>query len=166
MSTQENYSPEEWEAIVDGPAIAGSLIVMADPAFFGSIKESAAIAKAINEFSETSQSELIKGIGQFIRAGYKFKTPDMPKDQGMDAVLQALIAKCQRTAKIVNRVSPEESEVYRKFLIDVAQKTAESSKEGGFLGIGAVRVSEQEEAALEKLTAALEIESSSENEDE
>lgn len=166
MSKQENYSTEEWEEVVNGPAVAGSLIVMADPAFFGAIKESAAIAKAINDFAESSDTELIQSIGQFIRAGYKFKTPDMPKDQGMDAALTALIAECRRAAKIVNRVSSEESDAYREYLVAVAQRTAESSKEGGFLGIGAVRVSEREEAALKKLTEALAVDFSEEEEDE
>ncbi len=126
----------------------------------------AAIAKAINEFAESSDSELIQSIGQFVRAGYKFKTPDMPKDKGMEAVLTALIAESRRAAKIVNRISPEESDSYRKYLVAIAQRTAESSKEGGFLGIGAVRVSEREEAALKKLTAALAVDFSEENGDE
>jgi hypothetical protein len=166
MSNQESYSAEDWEEVVNGPAVAGSLIVMADPAFFGAIKESAAIAKAINEFAVSSDTELIRAIGQFVRAGYKFKTPDMPKDQGMEAVLIALIAECRRAAKIVNRISPDESNAYREYLVAIAQQTAESSKEGGFLGIGAVRVSEQEEEALKKLREALAVEFSEENGDE
>lgn len=166
MSKQEDYSAEDWEEVVNGPAVAGSLIVMADPAFFGAIKESAAIAKAINEFAESSDAELIQSIGQFVRAGYKFKTPDMPKDKGMEAVLTALIAECRRAAKIVNRVSPEESEAYREYLVAIAQRTAESSKEGGFLGIGAVRVSEQEATALKKLTEALAVEFTEEDGEE
>jgi hypothetical protein len=40
-------------------------------------------------------------------------------------------------------------------LLDVAQKTAEASKEGGFLGIGGVRVSDQEKAAIEEIRTAL-----------
>jgi hypothetical protein len=37
----------------------------------------------------------------------------------------------------------------------LAQKTAEASKEGGFLGIGAVRVSGKEQAALDELAEIL-----------
>ena len=40
-------------------------------------------------------------------------------------------------------------------MLTVANATAEAGREGGFLGIGAVRVSEQEKAALETLKQAL-----------
>ena len=51
--------------------------------------------------------------------------------------------------------SADEVDEYRRFLLDVAQKAAEASKEGGFLGIGAVLVSDQEKAAIARLTEAL-----------
>ena len=41
------------------------------------------------------------------------------------------------------------------WLLTVATATAEAGREGGFLGIGAVRVSEQEQAALAALKQAL-----------
>jgi hypothetical protein len=47
MSKQEDYSVEEWDLIAGGPVVAGMTIVVADPAFFGAMKESAAIAQAI-----------------------------------------------------------------------------------------------------------------------
>ena len=40
-------------------------------------------------------------------------------------------------------------------LMYLAQQTAEASKEGGFLGIGAVRVSDKEQAALDELAEVL-----------
>jgi hypothetical protein len=42
-------------------------------------------------------------------------------------------------------------------LVGLAEATAEAGKEGGFLGIGAVRVSDQEKAALEQLKKTLEL---------
>ena len=59
MSNQNDYTPEEWKVVVGGPAVAGTLIIAADPAFFGAIKESAAIAKAINAYGQNSDIKLI-----------------------------------------------------------------------------------------------------------
>jgi hypothetical protein len=39
--------------------------------------------------------------------------------------------------------------------VAVSRKVAEASKEGGFLGIGGTRVSQQEEQAIGEITAAL-----------
>jgi len=155
MSTQADYTTEEWQQIINAPAVAGTLIITADPAFFGAIKESASIAKSINEYGEKSDVELIKAIAAAVRGGHKFETPDIPKDQGMDGALNALVAECRRAVKIVLAKSPDEAEAFSNYLMDVAKQTAESSKEGGFLGIGATRVSDREEAALQKLADAL-----------
>ena len=55
----------------------------------------------------------------------------------------------------VSAKSEEDSQAFRQWLVYLAQKTADASKEGGFLGIGAVRVSEQEQAALDELAEKL-----------
>ena len=55
MSKQEDYSTEEWNLIASGPVVAGMTIVVADPAFFGAMKESAAIAKAIIAAGQTNR---------------------------------------------------------------------------------------------------------------
>ena len=157
VSNQSDYTSEEWNMIVSGPVVAGSVIVVADPAIFGSIKETAAIAKVIAERGQSSDVELIKAIGEAVRGGHKPQTPDVPKDQGTEAIMKALIYECRRTVKIVMEKSPDEAEPYARYLLDIAEVTAEASKEGGFLGFGGTRVSEQEEAALQHLAEGLNI---------
>ena len=51
--------------------------------------------------------------------------------------------------------SPAEADEYKQWLTSLAQKTAEASKEGGFLGIGGVQVSKEENAAVNELSTAL-----------
>ena len=51
--------------------------------------------------------------------------------------------------------SSAEADEYRWWLISLAKKTAEASKEGGFLGIGGVQVSEDENAAVNELSSGL-----------
>ena len=53
------------------------------------------------------------------------------------------------------KATPEEAETFRAWLIMSAQDAAEAAKEGGFMGIGAVRVSEGEQAMLAKLREIL-----------
>jgi len=159
VSTQATYSTEEWQEIVNAPVLAGMLVIASDPAIFGSIKESAAVAKTINELGQTSDTELIREIGQAMSGEQKPQMPELPTKEGPAAVSKSLIDMCQAAALIVQEKSPEESEVFNRYLIDVAERTAESSKEGGFLGIGATRVSEKEKAAISQLATALGIES-------
>jgi hypothetical protein len=53
--------------------------------------------------------------------------------------------------------TPEETRAFKDWLIQIAQATAEATKEGGFLGIGAVRVSDKEQMALATLRHELGI---------
>jgi len=53
------------------------------------------------------------------------------------------------------KATPEEADAMRRWLVDVAQAAADSAKEGGFMGVGAVRVSEGEQKMLEQLRSAL-----------
>jgi len=157
MSKQEDYSVEEWDLIASGPAAAGMTIIVADPAFFGAMKESAAIAQAIIKAGQTSEVELIQSIAAASSKGQKYKTPDVPKDQGTEGAVKILVAECRKAARLVKEKSPDEIADYIQYLLNIAKVTAESSKEGGFLGIGATRVSEQETAALDRLAKALDL---------
>lgn len=155
MSTQADYSPEEWDMLTEAPMMAGAAIIVADPAIFGAVKESAALAKIIHEATTSARTELIRAIGQTIQAGKKLDKQEMPKESTIDATVKMLIKRCHQAALIVQAKSPEEADGFVAFLLDVAQETANASKEGGFLGIGAVRVSEHEKKAIADLAAAL-----------
>ena len=155
MSTQADYTTEEWNLVASGPVLAGMTIVVADPAFFGAMKESAAIAKAIVASGQSSDVELIQAISAASQGGKKYHTPDIPKDQGAEGAIGVLVKECQKVVQLVREKSADEADVYAQWLVDIARITAESSKEGGFLGIGATRVSERETAAIQRLAEAL-----------
>jgi len=58
-------------------------------------------------------------------------------------------------AMVDGKLSAAEATAYKEWVMSVAQTVAEAGKEGGFLGIGAVRVSPEEEAALAALRSDL-----------
>ncbi len=155
MSTQSDYSAEEWQEVVIAPVLAGMLVITSDPAVFGSIKESATVATTINEYGQSSETELMREIAQAMSGKEKPKMPELPTKEGPDAVMNVLVKKCHGAARIVESKSPDEAEAFNLYLIDVAKKTAQSSREGGFLGIGSTRVSDQEKTAIKQLADAL-----------
>ena len=53
--------------------------------------------------------------------------------------------------------SPEDADTYRTFLVNIAERTAKSAKEGGFLGFGGEWVSEEERAVLSRISEAVEV---------
>jgi hypothetical protein len=58
-------------------------------------------------------------------------------------------------ASILDTKAPQDALAFKKWLQDIAQKAAETAKEGGFLGFGGVAVSDAEKATLAEISAAL-----------
>ncbi len=56
---------------------------------------------------------------------------------------------------VARKASPAEADAYKAMLVGVAQKAAEASKEGGFLGFGGVRVSDAEHAFISEVKKAV-----------
>ena len=155
MTAQTDYTPEEWTRLISAPAAAGMLVISSDPSLFGSVKESYGVAKAIASYAATGGNELVRAIATAVQTGQKPQMPEIDKSKGSAGVLDTLIAFCQQAAEIVSAKSADEADEYKRFMLDVAQKAAEAGKEGGFLGIGAVRVSEQVTDVIGRLSEAL-----------
>jgi hypothetical protein len=155
MSKQTDYTPEEWKTISAAPVLAGLLVSVSDMSGpIGVVKEAMAVVKAVTESAASTSNELIKTLAQEIKArGGKPDMPALPADP--EGVRAALIDNCKRAAAVVSQKSAAEAEEYKRWLVSLARKTAEASKEGGFLGIGGTVVSEEESSAVNELASAL-----------
>jgi hypothetical protein len=58
-------------------------------------------------------------------------------------------------AIVTAKATPEEAQAFRAWLIATAQAAADAAKEGGFMGFGAVQVSEGEQKMLDQIRGAL-----------
>jgi len=159
MSGKTDYTAEEWTGILAAPYLAGMLIVVSDPnlGFFG---ELGALTQGITSTMSGSQSDLLKAVASEAvsrenQDAIKPKLEAFKQQKDPVALMDALQAEVVRAADVVSTKSAEDGTAYRKWIVYLAKRTAEGSKEGGFLGISAVRVSEKETQALEQLRAAL-----------
>ena len=144
MTTKAEFNAEEWSTIVSGPFIAGLTVITADRG--GSIRETVAIAKVFAEAKQAGDKlELINEL-----LGERPNTETL-KDESANpegALGEAL-------AILDSKATPEEVEAYKQLCLEIAQRVAERTKSGDFLGIGGERVSSDEQAALERLRATL-----------
>jgi hypothetical protein len=156
MSTKNDYSAEEWKAIIGAPVAAGLYITLADASGpVGIAKEAMAVGKAITESAGADAPEIVKALAETVRtAGGRPELPDVPKTDRAQMNL-ALISTLQNAISAVAAKSPAEADAYKAWLVSVATKVAHASKEGGFLGIGGTEVSTEEQEALKQLASAL-----------
>ena len=84
--------------------------------------------------------------------------PASPAEQGQrpEEIKDLALKTCQEVVALLARKAPApEAEGFKRWLLTAAQQAAEASKEGGFLGIGGVRVSAAEQAVLAELAGML-----------
>jgi hypothetical protein len=75
------------------------------------------------------------------------KSPDQARSYALEQLKQV--------AALLRQKAPGDAAGFSQWLAEVAQRVANASKEGGFLGFGGTLVSEQEQAALRDIAAAL-----------
>ena len=161
MAKQDAFTAEEWTLLRLVPSLVSGGTSAADPSgIFASIREATAGAAGMAEaFKANSALEL------FAAFAADRSIPGMPdpktllgegtREQQMANFKSAVLDRVKSAVELVARkASPAEAEAYRAMLAGVAQKAAEASKEGGFLGFGGVRVSNAEQAFIAEVKQA------------
>jgi hypothetical protein len=160
MTTKTDFTVEEWNVIRRAPFMAALVVVAASPSGpVGVVKEMFAVGKTLADVKlHGASSDLIKAVvadletaearQQSAPAELQGKTPDQARTAALEACRQA-------AAVVEKKTKPDEAQAFKQWLVSVSQKVAEAAKEGGFLGLGGTRVSEQETSALKELTSVL-----------
>jgi hypothetical protein len=163
-ATESNFTREEWSKILQSVVMAGMAVTAAEPSgLWGLLKESIASGRALIEAGANADSnELIKKVAA------DFRTPQGKAD-ARDG-LQKKFAGCKpseirdkaigvlrEVSSLLDAKAGNDAQGFKTWLLHIANEAATASKEGGFLGIGGVRVSEAEKATLADISHVLQI---------
>jgi len=143
MTGKNAFTEEEWQAVLEGPPIAGMLVITAEGG--GSFRESFALAKAYAEARQQhGESELLDEIvaakPEFDRKRYG--SAETLHREGLEHLGEAVAA-------LEAKATPEEVEDYRNFVLALAKRVAAAHKEGD------ESVSPNEQAAMEEIASRL-----------
>jgi hypothetical protein len=143
MTARDDFSPEEWHVVLEGPPSAGMIVVTAQRG--GTFRETIAMAKAYAEArTQHGESELLDEI---VSAKpeidhTRYRSAEELKENGLQH-LRDSVALLQRKA------TPEELEDYRRFVLTLADRVATAHREGG------ESISPAEQAAIQEIAASL-----------
>ena len=157
MTTKTAFTEEEWVRVVRAPLVAGMALSLADPGGpIEATKESVASLKSAT--NPPSREQLLAEVALEVQSmaqerrnplgGFKLTKDRPPREQ----VLEELAGVHRIVAA---KATSEELEAFGQWLVAAAQAAADAAKEGGFMGIGAERVSEGEQAMLERIRATV-----------
>lgn len=163
MSTKQNYSDDDWKKVMAAPMLAGTFIMVSDLGITSVVGETKAMTQAITAGNAPDAvKDLVGSIAADMMAmaqnKQKMEPPDVSEEAKKDPAKakEELLAAINDGAQVVSNVgSAEEATAFKQWILTVANAVAEAGREGGFLGIGSVRVSDKEKAALADLQAAL-----------
>jgi hypothetical protein len=157
VTTQVDFTEEEWTRLYRAPLVAGMGVSLAD--IGGPIemsKESLAAMKTAVTPTET------QGLVVDLSAGLKVvldqkQNPmsDLKPESGTDPRAMILDEIREANRIVTAKATEEEASGYRAWVLQSAKNAAEAAKEGGFFGIGAVEVSEGEQGFLAKVEEVL-----------
>jgi hypothetical protein len=146
MTAKADFTPEEWQLVLEGPPAAGLAVATASSG--GTFRESFALAKAYTEGrKEQGESELLDAL---VSERPKMKherahSPGELKEQSLQQLRDAL-------SVLRAKATPDELEDYRKFVLDVANRVAQAHKEDG------QAVAPAEQATIDEISATLSAE--------
>jgi hypothetical protein len=143
MTAKSDFTTEEWQLVLEAPPSAGMIVVTAQRG--GSFRETIAIAKAYVEARQQhGESELLDEIvvAKPERDHSHYHSPEELKQHGLQHLRDAI-------ALLEVKASPAEVDEYRHFIVTLTHKVAAAHREHG------VEISEQEQAAIDDITKAL-----------
>jgi hypothetical protein len=162
MTTKADFTPDEWNALLAGPMLAGMAVTIAEPSgLFGMLQEGWASAKSmLGAKSDPGASQLAKAIAEdFTASEGRHAAQAYVKSQltGKSAaeLKPQIIGALGTIAGILDAKAGTEAASVKAWLAQTAENVAEASKEGGFLGFGGVTVSDSEKASLAEVAKAL-----------
>jgi hypothetical protein len=155
VTTKTAFTEEEWARVVRAPLVAGMAVSLADPGGpIEATKESVASLKSAT--NPPSREQLLAEVALEVQSmtqarhnplgGFKLTKDRPPREQLIEELEGAY-----RT--VAAKATSEELVAYGGWLVAAAQAAADAAKEGGFMGVGAVRVSEGERSMLELISA-------------
>ncbi|MBB4662311.1 hypothetical protein [Conexibacter arvalis] len=147
MTTKAAFNAEDWSVVTAAPALTGLLVAAAGRG--GTVRESVAISRAYADAREGRPGQLLREV---------LETPagvgPAPQQRTTEDLERYVLARVRAAIRVLDLgATPEEVAEYKRFVYGVGEAVAHAHKEGGFLGVGGERVSEDEQAVLDKVAA-------------
>jgi hypothetical protein len=143
MTGSADFTPEEWELILEGPTGAGMVVITAQRG--GTFRETFSMAKAYAEARQQhGESELLDEL-----ASTKPKT-DRTRRGSPEELKQHALGELRDAVGVLQaKATPDEVDDYRRFVLGLAERVAAAHREGD------QAISDAERAAIDEIAAAV-----------
>ncbi|MEZ5816546.1 MAG: hypothetical protein R3D44_05650 [Hyphomicrobiaceae bacterium] len=162
MAAKADFTSEEWSKLLESPMMVGMAISASEPSgLWGLLHEGFSGARQLTG-SRDSETQLIKDIvADLATSEGRTIARDALQAQFKGAkpaeIVDRSVVTLREIAGILDRKAGGEAVAVKSWLYAHAERVANAASEGGFLGFGGQKVSENERATLKQISDALAI---------
>ncbi len=171
MTSKTDFSKEEWFLLHSTPAMVGMVVLGADySGILGTTKEMMAVSKGmVAGATQYPYNPLIQALlrekegpeGERVKDSYKDLKKEVKQRGSIEQLTADVLESCGKVAGILEeKATAGEAGEYKAWVMLVADKVANASKERSSKGTERGKVSVIEEALIKKIADALGVESS------
>ena len=164
MADKSNFTPDEWQLLLESMTMAGIAVSAADPSgLWGLLKESFAGSSALAAAkTDPTTNPLIKAmVADFETSQGRTIARDGIREKLSGLKPPEIKTKCIETlgqvGAVVDAKAPDDAAALKAWLRQISQHVAEAASEGSWFGLGGTQVSEAEKATLGEISSALGI---------
>jgi hypothetical protein len=152
LTTEADYSPQEWASLRRAVLVAGLAVSLADPG--GPVELTREVIESQRAIANPpGDHELLREVSEDAMMHAK-EVRNLRDDLGLEAgtVFDQIANELRRIDAILRaKATPEEAAAFRGWMMGAAEDTAEASTDGRPSAVGAVHVSRREEIVLAQL---------------
>ncbi|HZR39268.1 MAG TPA: hypothetical protein VFB12_04085 [Ktedonobacteraceae bacterium] len=158
MTTQTDYTPQEWEQLKDLPYLAAAGVVgSSHRGAIKKIKEAfSIISSARNSAKQFPNNELIQSLSSEHNIQHDSKDHESTTLDNNEEITAYALEQCREVISILeSKSTPEEATEYKRWIVLSAEHVANAAKSGGFLGLGPKHIDADEARFLQNLKETL-----------
>lgn len=160
MGVKDNFTAEEWRALLSAPMLAGYAVAGSAPSRQEDfVREMAALADGIAEGERrATKDSLLGAVVADIIADAEDGQRGQTEKLSLQDVRGRALETCRAAAAVLKaKAGPAEAYEYKRWVLVVAERVASASKDGGLFGFGGEQVSGEEVATINEIGEAIEI---------
>ena len=150
MAGEADFTADEWVTMRRAMTSAGVIVALSEGGSDDMLSEIFAVTQKLRGAGMSHPNQLVRELASMahFQSGLR---PGMKRDAYENEALEAI----REATAAVKVKAPDDLQAFREFTIDLAETAANAHKEGGFGGLGGIRVTAAEAAAIKRVRKAL-----------
>ena len=153
MTGRSDFTVEEWSILTRAPKAVALAVMAAEAGGRDEVQaEVLALDHALQASTRDIDPRIVRLVADEIHPLGSFVPPHL---DFVPLMMTAIELSGQAKALLFEKAPAQDGKAYRQWLLTLGLQVAGAAKEGGLLGIGGARITENEKAVLSVLSIAL-----------